>query len=151
MPQITIRPVDRSNWEAAIRLEIHLHQHEYTPSVVVSLAKCYIRPDEETVSPFALYTGEVIVGFFTFTYDSASQDIYWLNGFLIDKKYQGLGYGRAALFQILNLARSIFPKMCSLSLTVHPENIPARHLYDVVGFFNTGRLYHGELVYVLKS
>ena len=150
MPELTIRPVDRSNWEAALKLEIHPHQHAYTPSVVISLAKCYIRPDEEIVSPFALYHGELIVGFFTFTFDPESQDVYWLNGYLIDKKYQGQGYGRAGLAQLLKLARRIFPRMRSLSLTVNPENTPARRIYEEAGFLNTNRLYHSELVYILK-
>ena len=49
----------------ALKLEVYPDQHPLVPSVAVCLAKAYIKPENGLVIPFGVYSGEVMVGFFT--------------------------------------------------------------------------------------
>lgn len=54
-------------------------------------------------------------------------------GVYIDKKYRGQGVGQALLTELLNLARSL-PRIEQVTLAVSSHNIPARRLYEALGF-----------------
>lgn len=55
----------RENWEDALKLQVKDNQTKFVPSVAVSLAKVYIKPDGDAVEyqPFAIYNGDLMVGF----------------------------------------------------------------------------------------
>ncbi len=58
---------------------------------------------------------------------------YWIYRLMIDGRFQGRGYGNAALTQIIELISKI-PLCPCVALGVHPENEKARRLYEHVGF-----------------
>ena len=54
--------------------------------------------------PFAIYADKKLVGFCMFSFAPKAKDPddrYWLWRFMIDKRYQGRGYGQAALKEII--------------------------------------------------
>ncbi|WKA58856.1 GNAT family N-acetyltransferase [Planococcus shenhongbingii] len=142
---IQLRLVTRDNWEECLNLKVSRLQTKFTPTVAVSLAKPYIKPDGEHVEylPFAIYYGEVIVGFIMHAFEKETTDMYWINGFIIDEKYQGKGYGKSALAEMIRWIASHSPQCKEVRLTVYPENQIARRLYINFGFLPTG-YFHGE-------
>jgi ribosomal protein S18 acetylase RimI-like enzyme len=58
-------------------------------------------------------------------------------GVYISGKYRGQGVGRALLTELLRLARSL-PGIEQVTLAVSSDNLPARRLYEAVGFEKYG-------------
>jgi GNAT superfamily N-acetyltransferase len=145
---IELKPVNRKNWEEALALQVLDPQQGFVPAVAVSLAKIYIKPDGEQVEyiPFAIYDGNQMVGFIMHAYEVNTTDGYWINGFLIDAKEQGKGYGRAAILQMITWIQSQFPQCEEIRLTVHKDNRIAKTLYSNLGFAETGNWFGDEEV-----
>ena len=148
---VQLKMVTRENWEEALRLKVNEEQNRFVPSVAVSLAKVYIKPDGEDVNyiPFAIYDHMKMVGFIMHAYEEKTSDMYWINGFLIDEKYQGKGYGKAALAKMVTWIQDRFPQCKEIRLTVYKENQHAQNLYKSYGFQPTGAVYGEEDVWRL--
>lgn len=148
---IQLKVVTRENWEDALKLQVKDNQTKFVPSVAVSLAKVYIKPDGDVVEyqPFAIYNGDLMVGFVMHAVVKETTDMYWINGFIIDQKQQGNGYGKAALQESIYLIKNTFKACKEIRLTVHKDNISAKKLYEHYGFRPLGHDYDGEEVYRL--
>ncbi|GKX68204.1 GNAT family N-acetyltransferase [Inconstantimicrobium mannanitabidum] len=79
--------------------------------------------------------------------ESTDENTYWIWRFMVDKQYQGKGYGRKTMEKVLELIKT-FPhgKASSIQLSYEPENIVAKTLYASFGFKETGEIEDGELV-----
>ncbi|KAB2459788.1 GNAT family N-acetyltransferase [Bacillus sp. CH126_4D] len=148
---VQLKVVTRENWEDALKLQVKENQMKFVPSVAVSLAKVYIKPDGDNVEyiPFAIYDGDLIVGFIMHAVVRETTNMYWINGFIIDKKQQGNGYGKAALQKNIYLIKNTCKACKEIRLTVHKDNISAKKLYERYGFQSLGHEYDGEQVYRL--
>ncbi|MEK4498565.1 GNAT family N-acetyltransferase [Bacillus sp. FSL R12-0069] len=148
---IQLKVVTRENWEEALKLQVKENQRKFVPSVAVSLAKVYIKPDGDNVeyTPFAIYDGDHMVGFIMHAVVRETSDMYWINGFIIDQSQQGKGYGKAALQESIYLIKNTFKVCKEIRLTVHKDNISAKKLYERYGFQPLGHDYDGEEVYRL--
>ena len=84
----------RDNWEDALKLQVKEDQR-ICPRCSSLLAKVYIKPDGDNVEyiPFAIYDGDLMVGFVMHAVVIETSDMYWINGFIIDQSRQGNGYG----------------------------------------------------------
>lgn len=69
---------------------------------------------------------------------------YWIYRLMIDARFQGKGYGRAALIKIIEIL-SETPHCTCIMLGVDPANHLARRLYEGVGFRDTGVVIDGEI------
>lgn len=166
MRTITLRPVTAENWRATLRLAVAPEQQRFVadsaPVAAIALAKAYIRPGGAVWAPYALYAGEAqggeeqpreqgegMIGFVELAYTPESADDYWVFHFFIDQRWQGRGYGQAALARLIALVRDDHPRCQALQLVVHPENQRAQRLYAGAGFRPTGAERWGEAVYRL--
>lgn len=151
---ITLREVTRENWLATLTLEVEPEQQrfiaDHAPIAAIALAKAYIRPGGANWEPYAIYAAERLVGLLELAYTPGDGSDYWLFHFFIDRRYQGQGYGRAALAQLIAFMRQRHPACVTLRLVVHPENQRARDLYLRAGFHATGATRWGEPVYQLS-
>lgn len=100
--------------------------------------------------PVLIYAGPTPVGFAMygrFWLESFPLGRVWLDRFLIDRRYQGRGLGRAALAGLLERLHREYPcRYIYLSLI---EGNPAAALYQSMGFVFTGkRDPNGELIMV---
>src|SRR5262249_25801524 len=142
------------NWREALTLTVLPEQQrflaDYAPVVLIGLAKAYVGALGLSWIPYGIYADEQMVGFVALAFRPHSQEDYWLFHFFIDQRYQQRGYGSRALNALLDHIRETQPDCCSLALTVHPENIPAQHLYQKVGFAATGTAAFGEPLYRLS-
>jgi diamine N-acetyltransferase len=151
--QIYFQVVTRDNWRETLTLSVTPEQERYVadyfPLALVGLAKAYVRPMGLIWVPYAICENEHMVGFVTLAFEPGSSNNYWIFHFFIDQRHQGRGYGRQALAAFIDHVRNMHPACCSISLTVHPENIRARRLYTNAGFITTGEWSLGEPVYHL--
>jgi len=145
---VTLTPVTRENWLEALALQVKQEQSNFVPTAAVSLAKVHIKPDGDEVEyvPFAIYHEETMVGFMMHAFEENTTDMYWINGFFIDSRYQGKGYGKAALQSMIGYIRSRFAQCKEIRLTVYPNNVNAYHLYRSAGFVETGERMGDELI-----
>ncbi|PEL42941.1 GNAT family N-acetyltransferase [Bacillus wiedmannii] len=148
---VQLKVVTRENWEAVLKLQVKENQTKFVPAVAVSLAKVYIKPDGDNVEyiPFSIYDGDLMVGFIMHAVVREAADMYWINGFIIDQKQQGNGYGKAALQESISLIKNTCKACKEIRLTVHKDNVFAKKLYERYGFQPLGHEYDGEQVYRL--
>ncbi|CAG9613404.1 Spermine/spermidine acetyltransferase [Bacillus rhizoplanae] len=150
--KVQLEAVTRENWQEALRLKVKDVQNQFVPTVAVSLAKVYIKPDGDNVNylPFAIYEeAHGMIGFVMHAYVENTDDMYWINGFIIDEKHQGKGYGRAALYKMVNWIINQYPQCKEIRLTAHKENHAARQLYKSFGFVEAGKFDQEEDVFRL--
>ena len=69
----------------------------------------------------------------------------WIYRLMIDARFQGRGFGRAALRATLAILDRL-PRSERVMLGVAPANLPARRLYAAEGFVETGEMLGDELV-----
>ncbi|TWG43448.1 LOW QUALITY PROTEIN: diamine N-acetyltransferase [Bacillus sp. AK8] len=140
---VQLKVVTRENWEEALKLQVKENQLKFVPSVAVSLAKVYIKPDGDNVEyiPFSIYVGDLMVGFVMHAVVRETSDMYWINGFIIDQKQ--------ALQESINIIKNTFKSCKEIRLTVHKDNISAKKLYERYSFKSLEQEYDGEQVYRL--
>ncbi len=147
--EIQLRPIDADNWHEAIGLQVLPEQTDFVASNLYSLAEAFVKPEWPEYRPLAIYQNGLMVGFTMYAGDPSSRDKHFIQRFMIDRKFQGRGYGRAAFGEILKLIRS--NRNCEqITLSVNPANAGARQLYESFGFVDTGEMHFGEKVYTLR-
>ena len=157
---IHLEKLTYENFEDVFELKPKKVQYPFVASNMFSVAEAYVTMiNGGHVYPFVIYNDERVVGFIQLAYGenadqdgvSMEKDNYEVWRFMIDKRYQGRGYGKEALKQALDFIRT-FPagpaELCWISY--EPENETARKLYASFGFEETGEMCGDEIVAVLK-
>jgi len=150
--KVDLRPVTKDNWQAVMALEIEPEQANLVPLPAYFLAEAYIKPEgpERTYEPLAVYSSDnKLVGFLSVTCTPGHDRDYWINGVVIDRKYQSEGLGRAAMTAAIEYIVEKYPECIQIGLTVVPGNGRAASLYVSLGFNNTGEMYGGEVEWLL--
>lgn len=159
MNMLTLKKIDRNNIWKIISLEVNENQRDFVATNTESLLEAYTVITSGGVAlPFGIYADDNPVGFVMLGYDELpgeenpeiAKGNYSLWRFMIDKKYQRMGYGKEAMRLVLDYIRS-FPcgpaEYCFLSY--EPENKAAKKLYNSFGFRENGELDGEEVVAVL--
>ena len=150
----------RNVWEL-LKLEVSTDQKSFVASNDISIVEAYTAITGNGYAfPFGIYEGNKPVGFLMIGFDV---DDYWddapdiakgnynLWRLMIDKSYQGKGYGKDAVRLALDFIKT-FP--CGAAdycwLSYEPENEIARELYGSFGFNETGEMDGEELIAILK-
>ena len=145
---ITLKTIDDTNREAVLALSVREDQ-PFVASNKVSLRQ-YEEAEAEApgvARPFAIYADDTLVGFCMFVFDPEEEDPddrYWLWRFMIDQRYQGKGYGQAALQEIIRYFKDNGADR--LYLSTEPENELGLHVYHKAGFRETGIISDDEAV-----
>ncbi|WP_026524765.1 GNAT family N-acetyltransferase [Butyrivibrio sp. MB2005] len=147
-------------WEL-LNLQVSDNQKSFVAANDISIIEAYTAITGNGYAfPFGIYDGEIPVGFLMIGFDS---DDYWQDApeiaygnynlwrLMIDKQYQGKGYGREAIKLALDF---ISTKPCGEAeycwLSYEPENKVAASLYSSFGFKETGEMDGEEVIAVLK-
>ena len=102
-----------------------------------SLAQAYVYRDQCT--PFGVYSGDTMVGYVMVIYDY-DEETYNIWHLMIDRDFQGKGFGRKAMELALGYVREKpFGDSDRVLITCAPENEVAYRLYSSMGFSLTGR------------
>ncbi len=149
MEELHLEKVTWDNYHALLNLHVNKEQRDFVASNKDSLVHAYLAMADERkqVFPFGICKGKKAVGFLMIGYDIGEDDgtepsadwflrnSYFIWRLMIDRRYQGNGYGREAMKLALDFIRT-FPagdaKYCWLSY--EPENEVAKKLYLSFGF-----------------
>ena len=102
---LELRIIDDTNKAAVELLEVSESQKQYIASNKRSLETAGKEEYREIARPFAINAEGQIIGFTMFAFELTSSDPndrYWLWRFMIDRNFQGKGYGSAALEKIID-------------------------------------------------
>jgi histidinol dehydrogenase len=145
----SVRPVDRSNAEAVMKLQVAAGQRAFVSPVDRSLAQVAYEPCGRAM---AMFDGEQAVGMMLL-YDvrhdeeePANQLYVWR--LLVDARFQKRGYGRLAMAWVVDEARREGYAEVGLSHVDKPGHAGA--FYQKLGFAYTGEVDGVELKMLLK-
>jgi len=148
--KVSIKPVSKSNWEDVLRLSVYPKQQHYVLPVSVSLSKVYVKPDGLRLFPYAIYAGDSIVGYFNIKCDPYSSQNYWVEGFIIDKKSQNMGYGTLGLKEAIIQVGKKSKTSKALKAKVEPSNKAAMRICEKCKMKNTGIYSKGEEIFIIN-
>ncbi|MFX3646865.1 MAG: GNAT family N-acetyltransferase [Paenibacillus sp.] len=134
MEQVTLQPVTKEN-----ELEcINLKPREDQLDLVASNADSLIHATKEITSkPYGIFAEDQMVGFILFDNEIYNDGYYWILRFMMDEKYQGKGYGKLAIQEVIRMLQD--RSDCRQIRVSHvPHNIAANTLYKRCGFQDTG-------------
>lgn len=155
MDKIYLEKISWENYSKVLKLRVTKEQDNFVARNNTSLIQAFLCVSEGIpVHSFAIKCNKKVVGFMQIMYDNdwtGYEREDWLNSdlykeyegkpyydiwrFMIDKKYQQKGYGRAAFKETLDFIKK-FPdgKADYVLLSYNPTNKVAKKLYDSFGF-----------------
>ena len=129
---ISIRDVTAKNVQEILKLSVRGVQ----ASFIETTAQCLEEAEECTLyKPVGLYADECLIGFamYGFFSEETENGRVWLDRFLIDSRYQGLGYGTIMLNALIQ--KLVIEFSCTqIYLSVFEENRTAIRLYEKFEF-----------------
>ena len=126
---ITFREIDKSNYMDCICLKVKDNQRGFVADNARSLAEARF---EEGLSTRDIYSGDTMVGFVLFDYDTEIPG-WCMSRFMIGAQYQGQGLGREAILRFLDYVKEQM-SLRELYIHVELENTVAFELYQKLGF-----------------
>ena len=141
---VRLKDVTEDNWYDVIALRLDAGQEDLVASNLYSIAESKFDPDAR---PRAVYAGKRVVGFLMYDVQRKRDGSHraTIYRFMIDRKYQDKGYGRAALSRALDEIKAI-PRMKTVSIGYMPDNPVAKPFYASFGFVEVGRDEDGEVI-----
>lgn len=140
--EVRIEPLTIKNWHDAVNLSVADDQADFVSTNLDSIALSRFRPEW---IPTGIFAGSRMVGFALYGPVPDAPDHWHITRFMIDKHYQGKGYGKAALRLILDDIRARATNLSMLDLSVAPENAAAIHVYESLGFVKTDKIRNREM------
>ena len=137
MKQILLQQINKDNFIDAFNLKLGDRQERFVSHPIRSLAQAYVYYHQCT--PFGIFYGEQMVGYVMviYDYDIPEYDIWHM---MIDRAFQGRGYGKKAMERCLEYIRTKpFGGSGRVALTCHEGNAAALGLYTSLGFLPTGQ------------
>lgn len=142
---VTLRELTHANFDECIQLRVREDQADLVASNMYSLAQAQV---DHEVTPLSIYDEDTMVGFLMFGLDD-EDGRYWLLRLMIDYRYQGRGYARKAMEQLIERLRTRF-SCPALYLSFPARNEDAARLFGNLGFKPTGEETGKETVYSLN-
>ena len=116
---VTIEPISYENYLNVLALKA---SKELVAPNSESLAEAYLSlkkaADSNEINlgcmemPYAILKDKTVIGFLMFAFEDGEDifsddgNIYWLSRFMIDEKYQGKGFGKAALLKLIDFIKT---------------------------------------------
>ncbi len=143
MSRVVLKKIDESNFIDCFNLKLAKEQEKYVSNPIRSLAQAYVYYSQ--CVPFGIYAEDKMVGYVMVIYDY-DEKVYNIWHMMIDKDFQGNGYGKAAMQEVLRyISSKPFGPSQTVLITCNPENKIAYNLYQQIGFSETGRSDDDEL------
>lgn len=158
---LKLKKINRKNVGEILKLEVFDNQKSFVAPNNISIIEAYLAIVENGhVFTFGIYNDDAPVGFLMIGFDVNSDDAdapkiakgnYNIWRFMIDKNFQGKGFGKKAMDLALEFVNT-FP--CGIAqycwLSYESDNDIARQLYQSVGFVETDEKDGEEIVAILK-
>ena len=149
--QVHLEKITWDNYDRIIHLQVTKEQRNFVARNARSLIHAYVALSQGEIIPypFGIYLGKKPIGFVMIGYNGYEEgdpefmkNTYFIWRFMIDRRYQGKGYGRKAFQLALDFVKT-FPSgpsdLCWLSY--EPENEAAKKLYASFGFVEEPKYY----------
>ena len=143
---VTLREIDANNVRAITALAVAPHQRAFVAPNAVSLSQYAFATMAWTR---AVYADDTPVGYVLLADEEGESFRYFLWRFMIDRRYQGMGFGEAAMELIIEHVRSQ-PGAVGLATSYVPLAGGPGEFYHGLGFVDTGEEDGGELETVLR-
>lgn len=133
--QLHFELVNHENRKVVENLAVFSEQDTFIESV----SECLQEAEElELWRPVSIYDSDTLVGFAMYGYfPEPAPGKLWLDRLLIDKKYQGKGYGKQAVLALLERLQAEYVSD-KVYLSVYENNLHAIRLYQQIGFCFNG-------------
>lgn len=152
---IHLEKIGWDNYRKVLQLKVTKEQQNFVASNKASLIHAFINASNGIpVHAFAVKNGKTIVGYMQIMYDNdwtgyeredwlnsdlykqyEGKPYYYIWRFMVDKKYQGRGYGREAFKQTLDYIKTLPDGPSDYALiSYEPSNERGRKLYASFGF-----------------
>ena len=141
---VTFKKITAENYWDIVSLDVKPEQNGLVASNSVSIGQAYAQPE---LVPMAIYAGDTPVGFLMYCVDRDDGE-YWLYRLMIDRRYQGKGYAKDALRQLIGKLKKDTTRRKVL-LGVEKRGAAAVKLYESCGFRFTGQVFGKEHVMCL--
>ncbi len=138
---VSLREITADSLRRILRLKVSPRQEQFVADNATSIAQAHFEPKAWFR---AIYADETPVGF-VMLYDDTEKPEYFLWRYMIDSRYQGLGFGRQALLQVIDHVRGR-PGATEMLLSYVPAEGSPEPFYAGLGFVNTGEIEDGENV-----
>lgn len=136
--KITVRPLNRYNWEEAANLELHDYQSDFMPSNLHSIAQSKY----ENLTACGIFSDDLMVGFVMYGNFSG---VFWISRIMVDKAYQEMGFGRSALDKLLGQLKT-HPECKEIRTSFVRQNAIAEYFFGQAGFRRIADGLDGEIV-----
>ena len=150
---IELRKIDGDNIDEVIALDVDENQKEFI--LETTNLRCFadahmLNTDGIPAAPLAIYANNTMVGFLMYIYDTTDHEsfqnevyfgekTYFIWHFMIDKNYQGKGYGKLAFEKMLaDIETMPYGEAQNVDLFYHKNNVIAKELYASLGFVESG-------------
>lgn len=144
---ISLRPITADNVFAVIELSDTLRdgQQRFVAANAISLAQAYEDPQ---AWPRGIYCDDTPVGFLMLE-DDPDKSQYFLWRLMIGGEFQGKGYGRRAIEQLVDSVRTR-PGAAELLFSYEPGEGSPEKFYESLGFLPNGKMYDDEVGLMLS-
>jgi diamine N-acetyltransferase len=135
MPVVELRELTSENWLTCVNLELSEHQRRFLEPNAVSIAESRFR---YWMLPLAIYADDEMVGFVMYSDERDPRSPrYWVHRLMIDARFQGRGYGEAAMLEVIRRIAAK-PDGDELWIGYDRANTAARDFYVHLGFVEQG-------------
>ncbi|MBO0995017.1 GNAT family N-acetyltransferase [Bacillus sp. SD088] len=162
---IELREINGDNIDEVIALEVGENQKDFIETNNLrSFADAHmLNADGIPATPLAIYADEVVVGFLMYIYDTLDHESfenevfyekasYFIWHIMIDKTYQGKGYGKLAFEKMLMDIETMPDGEAEyVALFYHTSNLTAKTLYASFGFVDTGIIQDNHSMLAIKK
>jgi len=143
---VILCPVTVENWKDVVALDVEETQKDLIGPNVRSLAEAYVRPSCVT---FAIKNeSEILVGFMMYLTEDFDGKRH-IHRFMIDKNWQGKGYGKLALASTVKYLWYTEKYQDDIMIMFLTYNTFAEEFYRRFGFEDTGKIVIDEKLYKL--
>jgi diamine N-acetyltransferase len=159
---VKLKDITWENFWRVVGLRPTEAQRGYLPENAVFMAQAYVnlKSNYDDIC-FAVYNGDEVVGFTKIVFVGKGEppfnfdeDTYYLDALMIDESFQGRGFGKAALKEILDfIATKPWGPANSVKTACYDENTAAAAMYVNQGFKPTNQFVpnkKGLRLYILQ-
>lgn len=131
---IHLTEIDGNNWRTPLKVAKEQESYVASPAMILARAYAYRKSGSEA---FLIRHDETPVGMVMY-HGEESMGAYIFSELFIDERYQGLGYGRAAVSLVLDRMKAE-GRYRRVALCYIEGNTAAKNLYESFGFAETDR------------
>lgn len=139
--EVILREINKENWEACSKLTLSTSQGGLVAPNLYSIADSKFEP---WFMQLAVYHGDDVVGFVMYGLDP-DDGKHWIYRLMVDHKYQGNGYGKATMNEVIRMLREV-SDCKEIFAGYKPQNLIAGSLLSSFGFRRTGQMLQGEYI-----